>query len=221
MTPTNQMSYDVVILFCPGIPVLTSSGKIHFQVIEENKSSPGTTLYLGGPTRMKAAVELCRQKRVKTFFVVGGSFEKVDLMKTYLEHNNILSDDIIRIESNSDTNGNLHAIKKALKNYKKYAKFKEKSIGALSNAYHMKRIMRFAKDILKGIKLHSISAEDIYLKESNPKRLYEQEFIRREFSEDNGIKEWGQEKYRDQFRPEEEWKARCHDPNLLYKLWQE
>lgn len=135
----------------------------------------------------------------------------------YLEQNNVRSDDIIRIESDPDTNGNLHAVKKVLTNYKKYdiciRKSRQKRVGALSNEYHRERIERFAKDILKDIELKFISAEDVFSTE-HPNKLFPQEFKRRKFKENNGIQDWDNKQYRDQFRAEAEWKARCHDPNL-------
>ncbi len=138
----NREKYELVILLCPS--ALNSKGSF-------DELSPDGS-YLGGQTRMGAAVDI--SPRVGTFVVVGGSRKKVYDMAKYLRaefKKNKISPKpkIIRIRSEADTTGNLWAVKRAFKKFRKVNKFKGKRIGLMTNFYHLPRAMKFGADIFK------------------------------------------------------------------------
>ena len=211
--------YDIVILLCPGTPNIINENEIQFDTLEKNIETSYKEIYLGGSIRMQAAVDI-RKKTIK-YIVVGGSKHKVDVMKQYLVKENINNNDIIRIESNPDTNGNLFAVKKILKQYGKLKYIEGKKIGIMTNAYHIPRAMRMVTDIFADVEnLHFVPlvAEAIITKHHPDYLLYPQEFLARMHKEINGLRDWENGFYKNQYKSESEWKSILHDNDLIEEL---
>lgn len=197
--------YDIVILLCASF--LNEKGAF-------DELSPDSS-YLGGPVRMRAAVDI--KSKVRKFIVVGGGIEKnndkekwrkVNDMYNYLIDNGIDSDKIIRIVSEADTHGNFRAIYVCAKEI-----LKNKRVGILTNFYHLPRALRFAKDTfvdIKDISFIPISAESV-VKNIKPTYLnYWPEFLVRIFNEIKGLNDWERREYRGQDRPSSDWRGECH-----------
>ena len=207
--------YDIIIVLCPGEPEVLVNGKIQFQNIGDDKDSPlGESLYSGGEVRMKAAVVL--ENRAKKIIVVGGSAKKVDLMKIYLIQNGVNANKIIRIESDSDTNGNLNAVRKILERYNKVDKLKDK-IAILTNKYHLRRTRVMGSDILEpvGISPEYMSAEDYVLDELGS---FKRERVARNYQEQLGVEDWNNGIYKDQRKSRGLFVAKLYDRDFLIEL---
>ena len=152
---------DILVVLCPGDPEVGNDGIIKFKDLSDNKNEySGKFLYDGGNIRMRAAFS--EEIQAEKIIVVGGSKTKVDFMKLYLIQRGVSDNKIIRIESSSDTNGNLHAIRKILERHNKIDKLKDRKIAILTNEYHQPRTQRMGKDILESVKImpQYINAED-------------------------------------------------------------
>ena len=147
---------------------------------------------------------------------------KVDDMKSYLEQE--FTKDIkrrrlekapkvIRIESNSDTNGNLWAIKKLVEE----SALSQPRVAILTNFYHLLRAMRMAKDILPDVSLLPLAAEAIVERGDPAYSTYTQEFLLRLTRETNGLRDWENGEYRDQDKKEAKWKAKTYDTDKILK----
>lgn len=200
------MKYDYVIILCAS--PLNDEGKF------DELSSDGS--YLGGPIRMKAAVDFYKSKRVNKFIVVGGGMEekkeekkwrKVNDMRKYLIKNKVPKKNIIRICSKSDTHGNMRAIYKTFKE-----KLKGKTVGVLTNFYHLPRAMRFAHDpqVKWNVKFIPICAESVIESVPTTYLRFVPEFLCRIFSDIQGLKNWEKGNYRNQNEPQKAWKGEIH-----------
>ena len=198
------MIYDYVIILCPS--ALNSEGKF------DELSSDGS--YLGGQTRMQAAVDLYKSDKVKNLIVVGGGIDeqnqrkkwrKVNDMRKFLMNNNIPPENIIRISSKADTHGNLRAVYKTFRD-----KLKNKSVGILTNFYHLPRTMRFTYD--SQFKWENvfipICAESVI--KSMPLTYLQRipELLLRIANDIKGIKDWEEGKYTGQ--DDEPWKGEIY-----------
>ena len=127
----NRHKYDILVILCPGNP----TEDCQFSEIEHN-TVYDLRVYIGGKVRMQAAVKA--SKEAEWMILVGGSKKKVTCMKEYIlrrlenTEKKRLEKHIIRIESDSDTNGNMHAIKKALSELDRH----EEKLWFLTNGYH-------------------------------------------------------------------------------------
>ena len=210
--------FDYVIILCPSeLRISTNSKNEYFDELSEDKKRLNS-LYLGGQVRMEAAVDIVQF--VQNFIVVGGSEIKVTGMRDYLlrelqkeTKENEITPKIIRIESEPDTNGNLWAIKRWIKNYK--IKFLGKRIGILTNFYHLPRTIRLSKDILPEYYFIPLVAESLITRHQSTYSFYPKEFLLRICSEVDGLRDWENEKYRNQHKDESEWKSIFHDTDLL------
>jgi len=211
----REVFYDIVILLCASI---LNKNK-HFDELSSDSS------YLGGPIRMRAAVDI--KSRVGKFIVVGGGIKKdndqekwrkVNDMRRYLINQGVNSNKIIRIVSEPDTHGNFRAIFTCLK--KQNFKFlKRKKLGVLTNFYHLPRALRFAKDIFEkdekenkidGISFIPICAESVAKKIIPTYLKYDLEFLVRVSNEIRGLRDWEKDKYRDQNKPFKKWRGECY-----------
>ena len=169
-------------VLCPGRPKRDNKKVVYDQIKDG--------LYLGGQTRMKAAVIF--SKHANTVIVVGGSPRKANYMKQYLVSNGVPSSKIIRVESDSDTTGNMFALKKISEDYKITG-----NIGILTNFYHMNRSIRFAQDIFvrkdSNKTIYPVVAETVT--ELVDCLKYKDEYIKRVAQEIQGLKDWENEVY--------------------------
>lgn len=194
------MIYNYVIVLCA-----SPLNKDKFDEL----SSDGS--YLGGQVRMQAAVDFYFSKRVRKFIIIGGGmeksekikkWEKVEDMRTFLINKNVPAKNISGLCSDSDTHGNLRAV------YKEFNKeFYGKTVGILSNFYHLPRVMRFAQDpqFKWKVNLIPICAESVIISMPPNYLQFVQEFLFRISNEIRGLKNWEESEYRDQFKPEEDW----------------
>src|SRR3989344_5163902 len=128
------------------IIVLNPDKKIHgqFPNFKDGK-------YLGGATRMAAAITIAKENQFSEIILVGGYNEdngkdkstffqksqKVEDMKDYLNENKI-KNSIVTINSLPCTKHNLIAV------FNKYQKkFENKKVGILTNKYHLSRALQF------------------------------------------------------------------------------
>ncbi len=218
---SNKIKYDLSIVLC-------ASAFNEYGVFDElsKDKQTGEPIYVGGQIRMQAVVDI--QEKVKNFIVVGGGAErnyecsnpkKVNDMKNFLCcKNNVERQKVIRIMSEHDTIGNLHAIYKldVLKN------FKNKNVAILTNFYHLPRAMLMASHIFKGkgINFIPISAEAVIEKCHPSYSFYSKEFLLRVYREINGLRDWENEVYGGKEKWNKEsagWHAYCHkeDEDLL------
>lgn len=217
-----KRKYEIVIILCPS-ESKTLNNEYSYSELDEDKNEKQQMIYLGGRIRMQAAVDIWQN--VSTFIVVGGNKNKVDDMKNYLiqeiekEKKRGISDqipNIIRVESESDTNGNLKAIRKILKDNEK---FKKKKVWILTNFYHLLRALRFASDIFPEKNFTPLAAEAVIQKHHPIFSLYVQEFLLRVASEINGLRDWENNRYKNQDKMEEsDYKGICYDEKLLKNL---
>ena len=214
-----QINYNIVIVLCPS-ESRTLNDEYAFYELDKDKEEIEKLIYVGGKIRMQAAVDIA--SRVRKFIVVGGSKPKVDDMKSYLEQE--FTKDIkrrrlekapkvIRIESNSDTNGNLWAIKKLVEE----SALSQPRVAILTNFYHLLRAMRMAKDILPDVSLLPLAAEAIVERGDPAYSTYTQEFLLRLTRETNGLRDWENGEYRDQDKKEAKWKAKTYDTDKILK----
>ncbi len=219
----NKKKYELVMVLCAS-PF--NESKVFYELDKDKQT--GEPIYVGGQIRMQAAVDI--QEKIEKFIVVGGGakekyessdFKKVDDMKHFLcNENGIGVERVIRIVSEADTTGNLHAIKKLniLQN------FKNKDVAILTNFYHLPRAVLMASSIFKGtgINFVPISAEAVIEKCHPSYSFYPKEFSFRIYREINGLRDWENEIYggNEKWNKEsKKWYAYCHkEDKALLKL---
>lgn len=142
------MKYDIIIVLCPSKK--NKEGKFPEFLNGE---------YLGGQTRMDAAVEIYKENEKARFILVGGYNEdngitdyyresqKTTDMEEYMIDNGVEKNNIRTVNSLPCTRHNLIAI---FNTYKK--KLDGRNIGLLTNFYHMARALRFWTKLVKEIK---------------------------------------------------------------------
>ncbi len=210
-------NYKIVIVLCASELKIAKNGSTYFEELNENEKK-NSLEYLGGQIRMDAAVDLA--ERVEVFIVVGGSQKKVDDMKKYIQENlrkkgaNVPP--IIRIESDPDTNGNLQAIKKVLKDHS--LNFKNSEVAILTNFYHIPRSLRFAADIFPEYNFIPLAAESLIIQHQPTYTLYSKEFLLRISDDIDGLRDWEADRYKEQNKLDKDVKAICYDLELLKKL---
>jgi hypothetical protein len=216
MNEAKNRQYDIVVLF--SALVRNSDGS--FDEVEEKN---GKSLFLGGQSGMDAAVDLA--SKVGVYIVVGGSKQKVDGMKNYLEESfekNSINPKpkIIRMQSDQNTAGNLWALKGAFKEAGKLDVLEKKCVGFMTSAWHLLRVMRFAADIFGDVETHFIPivAEAALVQYPPTFATYSSEFLSRFSEEVKGLKDWEEGKYRDQRKTEKEWPFVCYDKEILASL---
>lgn len=136
------MKYDLVIVLCP------SKRDKTFSEFKEN-------MYLGGQTRMDAAVKLYENNHKAQFILVGGykkreeESDKVDGMQQFLKEKCGQSINTLLRPSLPCTRHNLIAIFNVWKKHKVFFdKLKSKKIGVLTNFYHLPRALRFWSELV-------------------------------------------------------------------------
>lgn len=209
MQKQNLPKYNIVVLLCA-----SSLNRGYFDEFSKDGS------YLGGQTRMQAAVDI--SPRVKTFILVGGGadeteeskkWKKTQDMEKFLKENKVKST-LIKIVSTSDTLGNFRGIYKCfvdvglLGSGKKERDEKEIiEIGVLTNFYHLPRAMRFAWDTFKRTKVrfYPIVAESVIKKQPPTYLEHIPAFISVIFNDIKGLKDWEEGNYRKQILNKEKW----------------
>lgn len=208
-----KIIYRIVIVLCPSEPKIINEKYVYHDL--EKDRLEDQRIYLGGDIRMQAAVQLAEQ--VKYFIVVGGSKSKVDGMKNFLiqefkKEKNTNIPDIIRIESDPDTLGNMRAIKKS------DAKLTG-NVGILTNFYHLPRSLRISKEVFPNLTFTPLAAESLLYFRQPTFSLFAKEFLFRVSKEINGLADLENGSYKDQHKIDEaKWKFECYDKKLLNKL---
>jgi len=116
----------------------------------------------GGKMRLDAAVKMFEDKMVDNIIVVGGKVrgsedEKTEAMADYLINNDIAVENIIKLPSKTNTQGNARVVK----SYLDKNKLTNKKIGLLTSFYHLPRAMKiFARE---GLSFEPIVAESILI----------------------------------------------------------
>jgi hypothetical protein len=151
------MKYDFIIVLCPSVRCL--DGK--FSQFENGK-------YLGGQTRMEAAVKLAQENKNTTFILVGGYNEddgikaskyykksqKTADVEKYLKEKKVKEKKvknkkiIKRIEIVNSLPCTKHNLVAVFHEFKEELSDKNKKIGLLTNAYHLPRALRFWKKLV-------------------------------------------------------------------------
>ncbi len=138
------MEYDIIIVLCAS--ARSDDGKF----VEFEKGQ-----YLGGQTRMDAAVKLYKDNHKAQFILVGGynkneeKSDKVNGMQQFLEEKCGQDVDTLLCPSLPCTRHNLIAIFNTWKKNKVFFdKLKNKKIGVLTNFYHLPRALRFWSELV-------------------------------------------------------------------------
>ena len=137
------MKYDIVIVLCASAK--TNDGKF----VEFEKGQ-----YLGGQTRMDAAVKLYESNRKAQFILVGGynkneeKSNKVDGMQEFLRVRCGENINTLLSPSLPCTRHNLITIFNTWKKKGEIKELKNKKIGLLTNFYHLPRAMRFWSELV-------------------------------------------------------------------------
>lgn len=195
-------TYDYVVVLCPS-PLN--------QEQEFDQVSPNG-LYLGGQTRMQAVVNVYANAamNVRKLIVVGGGvheadetmkWRKVKDMRRFLEDNGVPASDIICIASEADTLGNFRAL------WREYgAMMQHKTIGILTNFYHLPRAMRIAQDAQFdwAAKLVPVCAESVIASVTSFP-LSSPGVLARIALESKGLIDWEKGRYRNQSVPMSDW----------------
>jgi len=204
--------YDIVIILCAS--ALNKDGGFDEFALDGS--------YLGGQTRMDAAVDFA--PRVKNYIVVGGSKKKINDMKVYLEQKFKKfriehAPKIIRIKSDPDTNGNLWAVKLALRDVKKIDKLSNNDVGIMTNFYHLPRAMRFAADIFNNINVNftPIASEAVIVRHLSTYLLHQKALLLRTTNDINGLRDWENGEYENQDK-KTGWCYKCLDKDILKTL---
>lgn len=206
-------SYKLVIVLCPSEANINNGKYSYFDL--ENDKREDKKIYLGGNIRMQAAIDIA--EKVQYFVVVGGSKSKVDSMKSFFvqefEKKKITNyPEIIRVESEADTLGNMRAIKKAITNF-------EGNIGLLTNFYHLPRAMRIASMVNPQLTLIPLSAEAVKSSYDSSYPFFVNEILFRVYREISGLNDLEMGIYNNQDNNKEiSWKSICYDHELLKKL---
>lgn len=213
------MEYDFVILLCA-----SKSRDDRFDEFPINKD--GLKEYLGGQIRMEAAIDFALH--VKTYIIIGGKDDddKVNSMKKYLEkkfQEYLIkpTPKIIRIQSDTDTTGNLWALRFIFHNAGKVNLLKMGKVGILTNFYHLPRVIRFATDIFKDLEINfvPIAAEAVITRHLPAFTIRPEATILRIQNDINGLRDWERGEYRKQNEvAESSWHHKCLDDDILNAL---
>lgn len=220
--------YDLVVLLCAS--ALNESGRLFDELTVIN----GRSTYLGGQVRMEAAADFA--PNVDAYIVVGGDHKdgkhkKINDMKSFLEKRFdelqlARRPKIIRLYSNTDTAGNLWALKRALRKAEKLDWLGNKRVAIMTSFYHLLRAMRFAADIFRDIDVRfvPISSEAAMYRHEATYAHHSDPTLARIMLELNGLRNWEQKKYTDkkgrrvQKLEESDWNSECLDEELLKSL---
>ena len=197
--------FDQVIILCPN----TSYDQGAFE-----KYGPDGA-YIGGQIRMQAAVDLYNSPEItiRAFIVVGGGVDaeparrwaKTNNMRQFLMQNGIPAGLITCVSSGADTLGNLRAIWVTC-----HELLAGKTIGLLTNDYHLPRAMLMAHDSQfdwAGARFFPLPAEAHSSSASglpHPQDPGLQERLRRELQ---GRLDWQHGVYQRQYLPSSEWRG--------------
>lgn len=210
-----KRKFRIIIVLCPS-ESRTLDNKYAYYDLEKDKQEKNTQIYLGGDVRMQAAVQIASQ--TEFLIVVGGSKPKVDDMKNFLvqEFEKIkISNipDIIRIESDPDTLGNLWAIKKS------GIKLND-GVGILTNFYHLPRSIRISNEVFPRIAFIPLAAESLLNMKQSTFPLFKKEFILRISREINGLSDIENGTYKNlrDKTDKKDWEYKCYDLEFLKKL---
>jgi hypothetical protein len=149
---SHQITYDIVIVLCP-----EERDKTTDRFPEYNKKDGS---YLGGQTRMDAAVALYKRNKSTKFFVVGGLDKrcktlcdsvKTKGMKDYLVEECGKDIVVTRINSLPCTRHNFIA---TFVDWKSQSlTLENKIVGILTNFYHLPRSFKFLGQVLQNYKI--------------------------------------------------------------------
>ena len=195
------MKYDFIIVLCP-------EKKIG-NVFPEFSNG----MYLGGQTRMDAAIELFKNNKETNFVVVGGydptdnnnkvneKSKKVDDMESFLREK-CPDIKLVGVKSLPCTMHNLVAVFNTWINKDKI-NLENKNIGILTNFYHLPRTLRFALKAKMKISPNNISdfipicAESLANLQDNNMYTRNTEYLLRLESERKGLRDLESDSYKD------------------------
>jgi len=197
---------DFVIVLCPNIGY-------RLDYFEEYADDG---LYIGGPTRMQAAVDLYHDPDVtiRQFIVVGGGlneatpelrWHKTENMQRFLVQNGVPEEIITCISSDSDTRGNLRAVWVTCRE-----RLRGKTVGVLTNQYHIDRTMLIVTDLQfdwGNTRFIALPAETWATSAVNLPALDSPALLGRVKRERQGVQDWQNGVYTGQHTPVEEWRG--------------
>lgn len=200
-----MVACDYVVVLCPSA----------LNEKEEFDDLAADGLYLGGQMRMQAAAKIyndCRLKDCKLIVIGGGvkefdeatKWRKVKDMRRFLEKNGVPRQSIVCIASEPDTSGNFRAL------WKEYGvELQGKTIGILTNFYHLPRAMRIAQDTQFNWNavFVPICAEAIIIPTQSPLLNYGPQITARITAEAKGLADWERGEYIGQQKPQSDWKG--------------
>jgi len=196
---------DVVVVLCPNI----GFGSV-FEEYDKNG------VYIGGQTRMQAMADLYNTKdtTVHKIIVVGGGLEQADTTKKWLKtkhmrdfliQHGIPKDDILCVASEPDTLGNFRAIWLTC-----HQLLDCKTIGILSNQYHLARAIQIATDAQFdwSARFFPLSAEEFANTQATVlPSPQSRSVLDRVIRENQGVKDWRSGTYIRQYDPVTSWRG--------------
>ncbi len=196
---------DFVIVLCPNIG---------FGPELEEYAPDG--LYIGARARMQAAADLFHRAdpAVKKYIVVGGGLEqsdhrlrwkKTEHMREFLIRSGVPPKDILCVASEPDTSGNFRAIWKTC-----HAQLRAKTIGVLTNQYHVPRALCIATDPQfdwGGAQFIPLPAESLLAGELGLPAPGKASLAGRLAREQHGLGDWQRGEYRNQHMPQRSWQG--------------
>jgi len=198
-------AFDFVIVLCPNVSY----------ELGEFEECDTDGVYIGGPIRMQAAIDLYQNLggTVQHYIVVGGGLDaeptnrwkKTDNMQRFLRQKGIPKHKLSSVASGADTLGNLRAIWVT-----HHHLFKNKTVGILSNSYHLPRAMRIVNDPQfewNNTHFFALQAEELATTEDVTRTEKDPSFAERLKREKQGMLDWYNGTYTRQFLPVHKWRG--------------
>ncbi len=196
--------FDFVIVPCPNIGLGPA-----FEEYDKDG------IYIGGQTRMQAVVDLYNATDVivRKIIVVGGGLEqanptnkwqKTKNMRDFLVQQGIPKADILCVVSEPDTRGNLRAVWLTCRQL-----LNGKTVGILSNQYHLQRALRIATDTQFDWSVHffPLPAEELINTQVMQPSSQDLAVLERIKRERQGLKDWRNGTYTKQHDPATSWRG--------------
>jgi len=201
----KPMVFDFVIVLCPNVGLGS-----FFEEYDEDG------IYIGGQTRMQAAVDLYNAKDVKVqkIIVVGGGLEqagtankwqKTKHMRDFLVQHGVPEDDILCVASEPDTRGNLRAVWLTCHHL-----LNGKTVGILTNQYHLARTTKIAIDAQFdwNVRFFPLPAEELINTQGTPPPSPQSRAVLERIKRENqGLKDWQNGTYIKQHDPVTSWRG--------------
>eukprot|EP00003_Mantamonas_plastica_P029522 TRINITY_DN69_c0_g1_i2.p2 TRINITY_DN69_c0_g1~~TRINITY_DN69_c0_g1_i2.p2 ORF type:complete len:231 (-),score=47.64 TRINITY_DN69_c0_g1_i2:173-865(-) len=226
---TKPKNMNIAVIFCPGKPTQDWEEKTINHSSSSSSTSttqsttppkfinPGKGGYIGAHKRLAGAHHyVTSTPSITTVIYVGGSQSKVAAMNAFFQSRGSMEGkEVVLLESNPDTNGNLHALQQWIDTQREQGMdFSDIEISLVSSDYHLARISVMARDIMdKELKFVAVRTDEWCPEEDVGLDDDEFSYEERIRNEMKGIVQWSlYGDYRNQNGKQggEEWKCVVH-----------